>query len=92
MKCSEVYRHICDNLDANLRTRRCQQIRLHLKTCPDCTAYLASLKTTVIMYRSVPAPRLPKGAHQRLMRALNAHGCLTGPVRGPRRKRSPGRR
>ena len=56
MKCSDVYRHICDNLDANLKTGRCLKIRQHLRTCPDCTAYLASLKSTVVIYRSVPSP------------------------------------
>lgn len=90
MKCSDVYRHICDNLDANLKTGRCLKIRQHLRTCPDCTAYLASLKSTVVIYRSVPSPRLPKGAHERLMKALSAHGCFTGPVR-PRRRRAPRR-
>lgn len=91
MKCSDVYRHICDNLDARLKTRRCREIRLHLKSCPDCSAYLASLKKTVIMVSSVPAPRLPKGAHERLMKALSAHGCFAGEVPPPRRKRSPRR-
>jgi len=86
MKCSEVYRHICDNLDQRLRTRRCREIRLHLGACPDCRAYLASLKSTVVLYRSVPSPGLTKAAHDRLMKALQAHGCIPGPAPRPRRK------
>ncbi|HMK39729.1 MAG TPA: hypothetical protein VK569_10335 [Bacteroidota bacterium] len=88
MKCSEVYRHICDNLDQSLRTRRCREIRLHLDACRDCRAYLASLKSTVVLYRSLPSPGLPKGAHERLMRALRSHGCIPGVQRRPRRKRA----
>jgi anti-sigma factor RsiW len=91
MKCTDVYRHICDNLDQRLGTRRCREIRLHLRVCPDCRAYLASLKRTVILYRSVPSPRLPKAAHDRLIRVLNVHGCFPVPETRVRRKRSPRR-
>jgi hypothetical protein len=76
MKCSEVYRHICDNLDQSLRTRRCREIRRHLVLCADCRAYLTSLKQTVGLYRSIKPPRLPKAAHDRLITALEANGCF----------------
>jgi len=82
MKCSEVYRHICDNLDQSLRTRRCREIRRHLGVCPDCRAYLTSLKRTVTLYRSITPPRLPKAAHDRLIKALQANGCF--PAVSPR--------
>ena len=89
MKCSEVYRHICDNLDQRLRTARCREIRRHLALCPDCRAYLSSLKTTVKLYRSIPSPQLPKAAHDRLMRTLRARGCfpVTDPLPHPVRTR-----
>jgi hypothetical protein len=91
MKCTDVYLHICDNLDQRLGTRRCREIRLHLRVCRNCRAYLASLKRTVTLYQSVPSPRLPRAAHDRLIRALNAHGCF--PEQGvPARKRSGRRR
>lgn len=92
MKCSEVYRHICDNLDQRLGTRRCREIRRHLGACPDCRAYLASLKRTVTLYQSVPSPRLPKAAHDRLIRVLNAHGCFPVPEPRVRRRSSPRKR
>ncbi len=86
MKCSDVYLHICDNLDQRLGTRRCREIRLHLRVCRDCRAYLASLKRTVILYQSVPSPRLPRAAHDRLIRVLNAHGCFPEPATRPRKR------
>ena len=88
MKCSEVYRHICDNLDQSLRTRRCREIRRHLGLCPDCRAYLSSLKRTVTLYKSITPPRLPKAAHDRLIKALEANGCFPAASRGqaPRRQ------
>jgi len=88
MKCSDVYRHICDNLDQRLGTRRCREIRRHLGACPECRAYLESLKATVTLYRSVPTPRLPKGAHDRLIRALRESGCLPAPAARTRRRRA----
>ena len=92
MKCTEVYIHICDNLDQRLGTRRCREIRQHLRVCRNCRAYLASLKRTVILYRSLPSPSLPKAAHDRLIRVLNAHGCFPEPPVRPRRKSSGHRR
>lgn len=92
MKCTDVYLHICDNLDQRLGTRRCREIRAHLRICRNCNAYLASLKRTVILYRSVPSPRLPRGAHDRLIRALREHGCLPGPARRPHKRTARGRR
>ncbi len=89
MKCTDVYLHICDNLDQRLGTRRCREVRMHLRVCRNCRAYLASLKRTVNLYRSVPSPALPAGAHDRLIRALKAHGCL--PVSEKRPRKRPGR-
>jgi anti-sigma factor RsiW len=89
MKCSDVYRHICEDLDGKLRTRRCREIRAHLDVCPDCRAYLTSLKRTVVLYRSLPTPRLPKGAHQRLLKAMIAQGCFPDAPRAVRHTRSP---
>ena len=86
MKCTEVYRHICDNLDQRLGTRRCREIRTHLRACRNCSAYLSSLKRTVVLYQSIPSPRLPPGAHERLITALKAHGCFAAPLKQPRKR------
>lgn len=58
VRCGNVVRYICDNLDEGLNSRRCREIRRHLKNCPNCTAYLDSLKKTVSLYKSVRNPRL----------------------------------
>jgi len=92
MKCLEVYLHVCEDLDRRLGTRRCREIRRHLEACPDCRAYLASLKSTVAMARAFEPPRLSRAAHERMIGALRASGCLP-PVRpAPRRKAAGGRR
>jgi len=70
MNCLIVYRHICDNLDQKLDSPRCRQIKKHLAICPDCAAYLDSLKKMIRLYRAVPSPHLTEAAHSRLVRAV----------------------
>jgi predicted anti-sigma-YlaC factor YlaD len=70
LKCKEVFRHICDNLDADLDSPQCRGIKKHLDRCPSCTAYLDSLKKTVSLYREYPEPRLPKKTHHKLIATL----------------------
>lgn len=72
MKCTDVYRHICDNLDQDINSPRCRAIKKHIASCPDCLSYLESLKTTVALYRAVPAPPVPRTAHASLLRNLRS--------------------
>ena len=68
--CRQVYQHICDHLDEDLSSARCRRIREHLEECPDCQAYLDSLKKTIILYRSAPVPAVPPVVHRALADAL----------------------
>lgn len=70
IKCREVAKHICDNLDSQLDTPRCREIRKHIHDCPNCYAYLDSVKKTVRLYRVEPAPHLSAKAHRKLMAVL----------------------
>jgi anti-sigma factor RsiW len=70
MDCAKAYRYICDNLDAKLDSPRCRRIRQHLDDCPECRAYLASIKTTVRLFQAVPRVRVPASTHRKLMRTL----------------------
>lgn len=70
--CVEVYHHICDNLDQNLDSPECREIRKHLGECPDCTAYLDTLRQTVRLFRAIPPPPLPRNLLSRLDRLIMA--------------------
>ncbi len=85
MKCEDVYLHICDHLDEDIQSERCRQIKRHLSTCPECSTYLATLKRTITLYKALPTPRIPAGAHRELFKTVSA---LTGP-KGSRTKRQP---
>jgi anti-sigma factor RsiW len=71
MTCNEAYLRICDNLDADPNSAKCRQVLKHLETCPDCAAFLDSVKKTIALYKMLPNPRTPATAHQRLMKAIN---------------------
>ena len=71
MKCKHVLLHICENLDADLHSAKCREVRKHITQCPDCAAYLDSVKKTVSLYASAPIPGVPLGAHGRLLKAIN---------------------
>jgi len=70
--CKKVYQHICESLDEDLGTPRCRAIKLHVDSCPNCKAYMASLKKTIRLYRSMPFTRTPRAAHTRLLEVIEA--------------------
>ena len=68
--CSDVLDHICEELDTKLATAKCRELKRHLAKCPNCTAYLDSLKKTVLLYRCYPDPNVSAGLRQKLFAVL----------------------
>jgi len=71
MKCKQAYKFICENIDRDLNSPRCRQIKKHLDDCPHCHAYLESLRGTVRLYRRTPPPKIPPSVHTQLIKAVN---------------------
>lgn len=71
MKCKRVYEYICENLDADMKSAKCRAIKRHLEACPDCDAYLDSLKKTILLYKLEPSPRVPPSTHKRLFKKID---------------------
>jgi len=69
--CKQVFRQMCDTLGADLQSPECQAMRAHVKDCPNCTAYLASLKTTVTLFESYPTPKLSVSATKNLLKTIS---------------------
>lgn len=69
--CSDVLDHICEELDTKLTTAKCRELKRHLAKCPNCTAYLDSLKKTITLYSSVPPKRPTAEARKQLFAVLN---------------------
>ena len=68
--CREVAKHLQNQLDAELLSPACREIRRHLRQCPNCTAYLDSLKKTVLLYRRYPDPHTPAIMREKLFAIL----------------------
>lgn len=71
MKCKDVYRYICENLDADMKSARCRAIKQHLNSCTDCEAYLDSLKKTILLYKNESEPTIPTRTKQRLHKIID---------------------
>jgi hypothetical protein len=69
--CLDVARHIQERLDYQLSRSAYRQIKRHIERCPNCTAYLDSLKKTVYLYRHEPDPRLPSRTRKKLYAVLH---------------------
>lgn len=73
--CKDVYKHLCDNLDERLNTPECREFKEHLAHCPNCTAYLDSLKKTVYLYRHYPTPSFAQKKRRALYAVLKLPGA-----------------
>jgi len=71
IRCSDVAKHICDNLDSELDQKKCREIKHHIKDCPNCYAYLDSMKKTIHLYRIEGSPSVPKRLRSELFAVLN---------------------
>lgn len=85
--CKKVYQHICESLDEDLDTPRCRAMKRHIESCPNCRAYMASLKKTIRLYRSLPVARTPRSAHTRLIAVIDAEMKRAARKSPPRRRR-----
>jgi hypothetical protein len=71
LRCNEVAKYVCENLDEQLNSRKCREIKKHLQSCPKCTQQLDSLKKTVFLYRNCLTPSISEQSHKKLMAGLS---------------------
>jgi predicted anti-sigma-YlaC factor YlaD len=70
LSCKEIAKHICGELDEHIDSPKCRKIKKHLKACPNCTAYLDSLKKTVHLYREYSYPTVTVRCRKNLFAML----------------------
>jgi anti-sigma factor RsiW len=70
VRCHDVLNHICEELDTKLTSAKCRELKRHLEKCPNCTAYLDSLRKTITLYSTTPKPRLPGKVRKELFAVL----------------------
>lgn len=87
MKCKGIYKHICENLDEDLGSPKCREIKRHLEACPDCQAFLDALKKTVLLYRAMPTPHVSGSTRRKLYKVIN----LLSPEKSTRKRKGTSR-
>lgn len=66
--CTEVVRYFSERLGVPFR----RVINRHLGGCPNCSAYLHSLKEIIQLYRAYPAPHPTDQIRRHLYRTLSS--------------------
>lgn len=80
--CLKVLRRLSAYLDDELPGDLCRQIRKHMGACPNCEAFLDSLRETIRLCRHVAPTPLSPAAKARLRREiLKAAGPSTSSIR-----------
>lgn len=57
ISCQKVIDYLCENLDEDVQSAECEQVKVHLSVCSECARYLQSLKTTINLYKGYPCPQ-----------------------------------
>ncbi len=71
LRCNEVAKYVCENLDEQLNSRKCRAIKKHLLTCPKCSKDLIDMKKVISLYRKELVPHIPKAIQKRLLTFIN---------------------
>ncbi|MBS1270968.1 MAG: hypothetical protein MAGBODY4_00097 [Candidatus Marinimicrobia bacterium] len=46
-----TFRKLCDDISSDIDAELCDEVKEHLKECPDCRVYVDTLRETVYLYR-----------------------------------------
>ncbi len=68
--CTRMIQRICADLDEDITSPLCTEIKLHLQKCPKCCAYVDSIKKTVYFYKNLIDEDVPCGVDYRLWKVL----------------------
>ncbi len=69
----EIKRTFCEQLGEDIDAEVCEEVMLHLESCPDCRVQFDSIKQTIKFYRKVRKSddALPEAVEERLYKVLN---------------------
>jgi anti-sigma factor RsiW len=70
-QCHDLLRSLSDYVDGTLDESICAEIEKHMAGCDRCHIVVNTLRKTVELYRTLPAPPLPDDVRERLLLRLN---------------------
>lgn len=80
--CMKHMDHISEFLDGELDEAACEEIRAHLRDCPECRECVESLKRAVDFLRRLPREEIPADMKLRLRESLRDCIARGGPEHG----------
>ena len=75
MNCAGVIRRVSSYIDGDLEATIIEEIKLHLKTCRDCTVLVQQTKLTVNLYYDSDLVDYPVEVQARLHQTLRRKIC-----------------
>jgi anti-sigma factor RsiW len=70
LTCAEVLDLVTEYLEGALAPREHARVEEHLATCPDCTAYVEQMRTTIQLTGSLREDDVPEPVLDELVRAF----------------------
>ena len=68
--CSHLLEHLSDYVDGAAAQAICAEIEQHMSGCENCRVVIDTLRQTVHLYHTLPAPALSASARERLYKSL----------------------
>ena len=62
--------NLCAELGEDLDSPNCRKLREYVRSCPNCEAFVDSVKKTIALYRAY-SPQRPQELRERLFKSLN---------------------
>jgi len=69
-----AFKLMCQDLSEDINAELCDEVKAHLKECPECRVYVDTIKQTVVLYRATEEDEasggVPKDVSKRLFKVL----------------------
>lgn len=70
----QTFQKLCDDISTDIDAELCDEVKEHLKECPDCRVYVDTLRETVYLYRGTAEEEtnegIPEDVSERLFKVL----------------------
>lgn len=68
--CRDIFGRLSEYLDGDLPPELCEKIRRHLAVCPNCGAFMNTLRKTIELCRRLPRDPVPPDVRRKLRAVL----------------------
>jgi hypothetical protein len=69
--CLKTLSEICESLGESIDSPLCKEVQSHLEQCPQCCAFVDSIKKTIHLYRGYINEKVPHDIDEHLWKRLD---------------------